>query len=271
MVYNELYVENRKKLITKIDTSSEFIEDAKMKWEFLKYEIWKFTIDYSKTAAKIRKQHKIDLEHKLKNLENDIEENRKPYNHYKNEVETIYDHIADCIIIKNKYEWYEHGEKSAKFFLKFEKNQGVQNWIRKLIVEVKEITDHKEISKNIKTFYETLFKRNFSKTNVEKQRFFNSLSTKTLANEQYDLCKNKISETDPFDSMKSMKNNKSPGHDGLTKELYGTFWDELKTPLIESANQVFHTEILSISQGQAVIKLTEKKKKKKKKTWLNVT
>ena len=157
-----------------------------MKWEFLKYEIRKFTIDYSKTAAKIRKQHKIDLEHKLKNLENNLtsEENRKLYNHYKNELETIYDHIADGIKIRSKCEWYEHGEKSTKFFLNLEKKRGVQNRIRKLIVEEKEITNHKEISKNIKAFYETLFKRNFSKTNVEKQRFLNSLSTKTLTNEQ---------------------------------------------------------------------------------------
>ena len=63
------------------------------------------------------------------------------------------------------------------------------------------------MSKNIKAFYETLFKRNLSKINVEKQRFLNSLCTKTLTNEQYDLCENKISQTDLFDSMESMKNN----------------------------------------------------------------
>ena len=57
-----------KKLITKVTTSNEFLEDAQMKWEFLKFEIRKFTIDYSKTAAKIRKQLKIDLEQKLKIL-----------------------------------------------------------------------------------------------------------------------------------------------------------------------------------------------------------
>ena len=47
--------------------------------EFLKYEIRKFTFDYAKTAAKMRKQDKIDLEQKLKNLENNLssEENRK--------------------------------------------------------------------------------------------------------------------------------------------------------------------------------------------------
>ena len=72
LVYDEFYVENMKKLIVKIDTSNEFLEDSQMKWEFLKYEIRKFRIDYSKTAAKIRKQHKIDLEHKLKNIENNL-------------------------------------------------------------------------------------------------------------------------------------------------------------------------------------------------------
>ena len=185
-----------KKLITKINTSNEFIEDAQTKWEFIKYEIRKFTINYSKTVVKIRKQHKIDLEHKLKNLENNIEENRKLYNHYKNELKTIYDHIAEGIKLRSKCEWYEHGEKSTIFFLNFEKKRGVHNRIQKLIVEVKEITDHKKISKNIKAFYETLFKRSFPKTNVEKQRFFNSLSTKTLTNEQYDLLENKINETD---------------------------------------------------------------------------
>ena len=59
--------------------------------------------------------------------------------------------------------------------------------------------------------------------------------------------------------MKSMKNNKIPGKDGLTKEFYETFWCELTTPLMKSVNQAFHTKTLSISQRQAVIKLIEKK------------
>ena len=55
--------------------------------------------------------------------------------------------------------------------------------------------------------------------------------------------------------MKSMKSSKTPGNAGLPKEFYKTFWDELKTPLMESVNQAFRTKILSISQRQAVIKL----------------
>ena len=111
-----------KKLITKINTSNEFLEDAQMKWEFLKHEIRKFTIHYSKTAAKIRKQQKTDLAQKLKDLENNLtsEKNKKLCNYYKNELETVYDHIADSKKMRNKCEWFEHGEKSTKFFLNLE-------------------------------------------------------------------------------------------------------------------------------------------------------
>ena len=54
------------------------------------------------------------------------------------------------------------------------------------------LTDSKEISNNIKVFYETLFKQNFSKNNVKKQEFLNSLDTKTLTNQQSDLLENEI-------------------------------------------------------------------------------
>ena len=69
--------------------------------------------------------------------------------------------------------------------------------------------------------------------------------------------------------MKSMKNNKTPGNDGLTKEFYETFWDKLKTPLMESINRDFYTKILSISQRQPVIKLIEKKNRNERyiKNW----
>ena len=49
--------------------------------------------------------------------------------------------------------------------------------------------------------------------------------------------------------MKSMKKKKIPSNDGSTKEFYKTFWDEPKSPLMESINLAFYTKILSISQG----------------------
>ena len=50
---------------------------------------------------------------------------------------SIYDQIAEVIRIRSKYDWYEHGEKSTKYFLNLEKNRGNQNQIRKLIIDEK--------------------------------------------------------------------------------------------------------------------------------------
>ena len=61
-----------------------------------------------------------------------------------------------------------------------------------------------------------------------------------------------------------MPNNKSPGNDGVTKELYKIFWEDLKTPLISSFKSAFGKSELSNFQKQALIKLIEKKYKDKK-------
>ena len=55
LVYDVVYVEKMKKIITKINNSNEFMENLQTKWVFLKYEIRKFTIDYSKPIAKKEK------------------------------------------------------------------------------------------------------------------------------------------------------------------------------------------------------------------------
>ena len=45
----------------------------------------------------------------------------KEYYKYKNELESIYNFIAEGIILRSKAGWYEHGEKSSKCFLNLEK------------------------------------------------------------------------------------------------------------------------------------------------------
>ena len=56
-----------------------------------------------------------------------------------------------------------------------------------------------------------------------------------------------------------MENYKSPGNDGLTKDFYITFWNEIRAPLLLAVEKAYLVKQLSVSQIIAVIKLIEKK------------
>ena len=57
-----------------------------------------------------------------------------------------------------------------------------------------------------------------------------------------------------------MQHNKSPRNDGLAKEFYEGFWDDIKELLIASVREAKSKGELCISQRQAMIKLIEKKR-----------
>ena len=94
-------------------------------------------------------------------------------------------------------------------------------------------------------------------------QFLNLVSIPQLTEVQSKECEFILSEKNLLLVLNSMLNNKSPGNDGLTKEFYEVFWEDLKTPLISRFISAFVKDKLSNSQKQAVIKLIEKKDKNK--------
>ena len=94
--------------------------NTQLKWELLKYEIRKFTVDYTKRKTKEKRKQQVYLESELKKLENNLENsgNLRKYELLKNDLELTYDHVAEGVRLKSKYDWYEQGEKSTRFFLK---------------------------------------------------------------------------------------------------------------------------------------------------------
>ena len=95
----------------------------------------------------------------------------------------------------------------------------------------------------------------------------------TLDNEQALECEGIIIETELLKALKSMKNDKSPGNDGITKEFYEFFWDDIKNLLSDSIKKSFISGELSTSQKQAVIKLIEKKDRDKRllRNWRSIS
>ena len=147
-----------------------FKEKPQDQWKFLNYEIWKFSITFSKKKAKEKRENLARLEGKLKELEQNLncDENLEQYGIYKNELNDIYNDISNGIKIRSKCDWYEFGEKSNKFFLNLEATQSV---VRKVISNEQEITDISKINNHILQFYQNLFKE---KQSASKNRFSRS-------------------------------------------------------------------------------------------------
>ena len=85
------------------------------------------------------------------------------------------------------------------------------------------------------------------------------MDTRKLCTGQITLCEIELTEKDLYDSIKNMGNDKSLGNDGLAKEFCITFWDNIKATFFSSIRQAKEKKDLSISQRQAIIKLTEKR------------
>ena len=119
-------------------TANKSLSNRRLKWELLKYEVQKFTINYTKHIAKEERQQRTNLGNQLKVLEKNLDEddNLNKYNNIKNELDPIYNHVTEGIHIRSQCNWYEHSKKSAKFFLNLEKQPEAQNTIKNLLLMI---------------------------------------------------------------------------------------------------------------------------------------
>ena len=152
------------------------------------------------------------------------------------ELEYIYDKKAEVAKFNSKFEWYQHGEKPTKLFLNLEKQKAINTTVRHLIDDAKDITNIKEIDVCICKCNKNLFKKNVSKSGLERESFLNSIALPNLKSKSFDLCESEITEKDLITALESMPNGESPGHDGLTKEFYEHFCDDLKFYFINSSS-----------------------------------
>ena len=198
----------------------EGIRDPQVRWEFLKYEIRKFSIEFSKLKAQNTKKEKVFLENKLKRLENNTNYIKNlEYIDCRNKLHKIYEQKINGIRIRSKCDWYEYGERCSKYFLNLEKTRVPQSTIQNITIDKKNLICHKRINQDFFYFY---------------KGFLNLGSIPQLTEDQSKDCEFILSEKDLLLVLNSKPNNKSPGKDGLTKEFHEVFWENLKIPLISS-------------------------------------
>jgi hypothetical protein len=82
-----------------------------------------------------------------------------------------------------------------------------------------------------------------------------------LDEEDRELCEGKISEGECVEVIKTFKNRKSPGTDGLPIELYKIFWNDINNLVLNSFSYSYEQKNMSVSQNQSTITLLPKRDK----------
>ena len=122
-----------------------------------------------------------------------------------------------------------------------------------------EITDLSTINTHthIYQFHLHLYmeKQNISEDSI--CNFLNDLTVLSLTMEQSLSCEGNLTEKETFNSLVSLENNKSPGNDGLTKEFYWAFWDDIKDTFMKSLKEsksASDRQLLNFLKNQIKIK-----------------
>jgi len=160
--------------------------------------------------------------------------------------------------VRSRVKWIEEGERSTQYFLAVEKNRQGTNAIKSLKENGVTYTDDADILSVAKRFYTNLY----STTNPctqHIQEYLDNVNLPYLPPEQQQLCEGDITIQECEEAVNKIKNNKSPGEDGLPVEFYKTFWNEIRYILVSVYNESFQQQILPVSMRKSIVTLIHKK------------
>ena len=234
-------------------------------------EIRSTTIAYSKKKKFNLRNHETIIKRKLEELDTEICNNQNldgdiltEFENLKNELTEIYSIKGKEAMFRPRARWIENGEKPTKYFFNLEK----RNYEKKIITQLKTTDDEiisgmTDINKEIENYYKNFLTSTISQEKVKDYDDHFALFTSNLQNPK--LCQDEASELEHeltkdelLNALKGFHPGKTPGDDGFTKEFYETFFELFWKDLIDSFNEAFQTDKLSISQRHGIISLIPK-------------
>jgi hypothetical protein len=244
------------------------------------------TISYSIRKAKHKRERRLECENALKLAEKAFAESdiqlgiesdgsnqvlEEQYYTAKSEWQSVENEYIAGAMIRSKARWVEQGEKNTKYFLGLEKRNQEKKSLKCLIDnENRLITDPKKVLNEAANFYQNLYKR---KNYIDESHSALFKSEVKLDEEDRKMLDNSITIDECDRAMNEMKNNKSPGSDGLTAEFYKKFWHLLKDFFVKCLNQTFNEGTMSLDQRTGVISVIPKEGKDPRfiKNWRPIT
>ena len=262
------YISEISELIPAWGKEHSSIQDKRILWDILKYEIRKFSIRYSSNKKRAIKSKENELLTKLSELELKLDQNPSPqlltdYDNAKTAITELESYKTKGAIIRSKIQWVEEGEQSSQYFFGLEKNNYVKKHICKLERPDGTVTmDPEEILTLEQNYYKKLYSSKKLNNNPDKEKlFFEKNKTQKLTTHLQNICEGYLTSAECKKALNTFKDSKTPGNDGIPAEFYKKFWHLVGTYITDFLNFAFEHGELSTSHRQAVITLIEKKDK----------
>ena len=226
-------------------------------WEILKTRIKKVSKEFSKRMASEEKVVIGNLSEKV-----DEYESRLPLTQQENEIlqdtkrdlEEKLRSRAEGILFRSKVQWYEEGERNTKYFFSLEKVRYNAKTCYKLINDAGiEVQKSDQILREQHAYYQNLYARdehvNFNLTNGTDIR---------VPKEIEEAQNQQLSLSDIETAMLKMKNNKTPGEDGIPVDFYKVFWKCLKHPFYNAVLDSYEKQMMYTSARKGILNLIPK-------------
>ena len=259
LLSNPEYIEAINKEIDTTTTlchSKPFIEQ----WETLKQRIKKTTVKFARRNAAEEKIVISQLSEKIDYYESKLPLNREEDSILENTKAELDDkmlHRAQGLIFRSKAKWYEQGEKNTKYFYSLEKAKYNAKTCFKLLTDSgTQIQDPQEILVEQRAFYASLYEED---ENV-KFTLENTYGIKVPEKIKRDQ-ENQLTLVDLQEAIRSMKNNRTPGEDGIPVDFYKVFWSKIKDIFYGMVLEVYNKNVLHKSARKGILNLIPKPNK----------
>ena len=148
----------------------------------------------------------------------------------------------------------KRGETNSKCFFALEKTRAKNKAINKLIVqEDKIVTKQKDILKEQKNFYESLYKSNLNIKFEMKREPPHKVNEEMKVTLDSELTLEEVSE-----ALVQTKRFKTPGPDGIPCDFYKMFYGKLKDLMLDAFKYAFQARKIHQSSREGIISLIPK-------------
>lgn len=265
LLEHKLVIKEINKLICQFWDKANKENTYNSNWELFKFEVCKFLRRYGSNIAKSRRIEEEELISKIalyyqRSPEDVSQEDRLILLDLQGKLDDIYRRRAEGAFVRSRKRWLEEGEQNSAYFFKLEKHRSKINSIHQLNINGVVSENMKLISDFCSNFYGNLYSSQYDEA-VATSYLTSIKDLKMIDSNDKAYCDAPFTLKEALDSIDSLKNNKSPGTDGLTAEFYKCFSNQLAPFLLQVFIESVENNTLPPSLTQGVITLIPKPNK----------